>query len=325
MEGRIIAFIFISFIGGILFAAMIGFYVHHEMNKMRRMSHNSSETIKMSPKKSAHVKYISYSPALMPSLFIQTNYPNQSQTVNRKRTKKKSHRSQFANPLPVSVAPEEAATKVEHKIVLVPPIHIEHSHENDTVDPVIAAAWEAYQKGDFDVASQHYSEVLNKDKQEHNSPNRDALLGMAAIAQQHSQDQLAFQFYNQLLSIDPLDPDAHAGMASLLGEKMAVNTESRLKILIAQHTESAALYFALGNHYANQSRWGEAEQAYFSACELESNNAQFAFNLAVSLDHLGKIKLAVQRYQRAMQLNNISNTRFDPAQTQMRLNELMSH
>jgi Flp pilus assembly protein TadD len=205
----------------------------------------------------------------------------------------------------------------------IPPIRIEHSHESNTVNPILLTAWQAYRSGDFDTASQLYSEVLRKDAQNHNAPNRDALLGMAAIAQQRLQDAIAAQYYNQLLTLDPLDPDAHAGMSSLLDA--TPGTESRLKLLLAQSPEAAALHFALGNFYAQQSRWGDAQQAYFSACALESDNAQFAFNLAVSLDHLGQGKLAAQHYRRALQLDRAGDTNFDRAQTQLRLDELTSH
>ena len=207
----------------------------------------------------------------------------------------------------------------------IPPIRIEHSHESNTVNPILLTAWQAYRSGDFDTASQQYSEVLHKDAQNHNAPSRDALLGMAAIAQQRSLNVIAAQYYNQVLALDPRDPDAHAGMSSLLVATGATDTESRLKLLLTQHPEAAALHFALGNNYAQQSRWGDAEQAYFSACELESDNTQFVFNLAVSLDHLGQSKLAALHYRHALQLDSVSNASFDRAQTQLRLDELTSH
>jgi Flp pilus assembly protein TadD len=55
---------------------------------------------------------------------------------------------------------------------------------------------------------------------------------------------------------------------------------------------------------------------------LEPSNAQFTYNLAVSLDHLGQSKLAAQYYQQALQLDSASNAGFDHAQAQRRLNEL---
>ncbi len=57
---------------------------------------------------------------------------------------------------------------------------------------------------------------------------------------------------------------------------------------MARHPQSAALHFTLGNLYASQSRWGEAQAEYFECYRLDPSSADFAYNLAVSLDHLGQ-------------------------------------
>jgi Flp pilus assembly protein TadD len=82
------------------------------------------------------------------------------------------------------------------------------------------------------------------------------------------------------------------------------------------------LHFALGNYYAEQARWGEAQQAYFNAYRLEPDNAELAFNLAVSLDRLGQKKSAAQYYQRALQLDPEHNAGFDHAKISQRIEEL---
>ena len=109
---------------------------------------------------------------------------------------------------------------------------------------------------------------------------------------------------------------------SAYGTDTGVDNESQLKQMLSEQPRSAALHYALGNVFAKQSRWGDAQQAYFNARTLEPSNAQFAYNLAVSLDHLGKSKLAAQYYQQALQLDANNNSGFDHAQAQQRLNEL---
>jgi Flp pilus assembly protein TadD len=185
----------------------------------------------------------------------------------------------------------------------------------DTVTPALLDAYQAYQRGDYITAALGYREVLNKD-----AHNRDALLGLAAIAQQQGKDETAQQYYRQLLVLDPRDPAAQAALMTYSPD--ADNTESRLKLLLAEQPRSGALHFALGNYYAEQSGWGDAQQYYFNAHTLEPSNAQFTFNLAVSLDHLGQRKLAAQYYQQALQLDASGNSGFDHAQAQQRLNEL---
>jgi Flp pilus assembly protein TadD len=195
-------------------------------------------------------------------------------------------------------------------------VAIQRNIETDSVTPALLEAWQAYQRGDYAAASLGYRQVLGKD-----ANNRDALLGMAATAQQQGMDEAAQRYYHQLLILDPRDPAANAALSSYSpGE--AANNESRLKQMLAEQPRSGALNFALGNLYAEQSSWGDAQQYFFNAYSLEPTNAQFAFNLAVSLDHLGQRKLASQHYQQALQLDISGTSGFDHAQAQQRLNEL---
>jgi Flp pilus assembly protein TadD len=194
-------------------------------------------------------------------------------------------------------------------------VAIQRKVEADTVTPALLDAYQAYQRGDYVTAAQGYRQVLSND-----AHNRDALLGLAAIAQQQGQNETAQGYYRQLLALDPRDPAAQAALMAYTPDEG--NTESRLKLLLAEQPRSATLHFALGNYYAEQSAWGDAQQYYFNAHSLEPSNAQFTFNLAVSLDHLGQRKLAIQYYQQALQLDVSGHSGFDRAQAQQRLNEL---
>jgi Tetratricopeptide repeat len=196
-------------------------------------------------------------------------------------------------------------------------VDIHRKLETDNVTPALLSAYQSYRQGDYVTAAQGYRQVLGND-----AHNRDALLGLAAIAQQQGQDEAAQHYYRQLLLLDPRDPVALTALMAYSPDEG--NTESRLKSLLDEQPRSSALHFALGNYYADISSWGEAQQSYFSAHTLEPTNAQFTFNLAVSLDHLGQRKLAAQFYQQALQLDTVGNSGFDHAQAQLRLNELTS-
>ncbi|HEU0219532.1 MAG TPA: tetratricopeptide repeat protein [Gallionella sp.] len=195
------------------------------------------------------------------------------------------------------------------------PIRVEQRSFEPLVNQLLNDAYLAYRSGKLDDAQQLYREMLNKDVR-----NIDALLGLAAIAQQRGENLMAAQYYTRALSLDPRNAVANAGMSALTTDD---NSESRLKTLLREQKDSAALHFALGNLYAEQARWGEAQQAYFNAYILESGNAEFAFNLAVSLDHLGQNKLAAQHYQRAIQLDQSHSAGFDHAQISQRIEDLI--
>lgn len=214
-----------------------------------------------------------------------------------------------------AVAPPAPRTRLLNQ-PRAPRLAIRSATRADTVTPALQDAWQAYQRGDFAAASAGYRNVLAQD-----SRNRDALLGMGAIAQQDGKDQEAQQFYRQVLLQDPSDPVALAAMTFYTAPD-SDDAEIRLRQMLDKQPRSAALHYALGNVYMDQSRWAEAQQAYFTALALEPGNPQFSYNLAVSLDHLGQGKLAADYYRQTLQLDPAGRSGFDTAQTQRRLDEL---
>ena len=82
------------------------------------------------------------------------------------------------------------------------------------------------------------------------------------------------------------------------------------------------LHFTLGNEYARQGRWGEAQQAYFKAVTKDPDNPDFAYNVAVSLDHLRQPKLALEYYRRALALGVKRSASFDQSSARKRVKEL---
>ncbi|TDI80332.1 MAG: tetratricopeptide repeat protein [Betaproteobacteria bacterium] len=197
------------------------------------------------------------------------------------------------------------------------PISIQHKPSTNKVSPQLTVAYQAYVAGDLDVAKQHYLKHL-----ESNSSNKDVLLGLAAIATRMRQDKEAQTYYLRLLELDPRDPSAIAGMVGLGQIADPNQTESRLKTLLAQQPNAAALHFAIGNNYIIQLRWAAAQQSFFRALSIDSTNADYAFNLAVSLDHLNKIKLAAKYYSKALVLAGDTPVGFEKAQASDRLKEL---
>ena len=97
---------------------------------------------------------------------------------------------------------------------------------------------------------------------------------------------------------------------------------SRLKTLLAAQPQSAELNFTLGNLYARQRRWAEAQQAYFNAVAADADNPDYLFNLAVSLDQLRKPRPAAQHYRLALEAAARRPAAFDGEQVRRRLAEL---
>ena len=197
-----------------------------------------------------------------------------------------------------------------------PAIRIRQSAATSQLNPTLGKAYQSFLSGDTGTAQQLYYKVLQQE-----SNNRDALLGMATIALKHKQAGQAAAYYGKLLELDPADPDALAGLIGLQGQSDPTQSESRLKKVLMQSPQADAAHFALGNLYAQQSRWAEAQQSYFRAYSSAPGNADYAFNLAVSLEHLNQGKLALDYYQRALAQPGPAN--FDKSTVQTRIKELL--
>ena len=182
-------------------------------------------------------------------------------------------------------------------------------------------AYEALHADQTDAARKLYLQALGNDRH-----NTDALLGLAAIAVREGKLAEAKHLYQRVLVSDPGDATAQAALTNLNGSQDHEDTagaENRLKTALAGQPDSAALHFALGNLYARQQRWSEAQPAYFSAFSLVPDNPDYIFNLAVSLDHLRQKKLAAQYYQLAANLaQETPRVSFDLEQAKRRAFEL---
>ena len=186
------------------------------------------------------------------------------------------------------------------------------------LNPAIAAGYAAYQAGDLAAARRSYAQALQEEPD-----NRDALLGMAAVEMRAQRYRAADAHYRRLLRVDPRDPHALAGVLALRGQQIdPVLAESRVKTLLSSDTGAEVLNFTLGNEYARQGRWAEAQQAYFKALAADPGNPDFAYNLAVSLEHIGKPALALEQYRNALALAEHRSFSFDQPAAQKRIQEL---
>jgi tetratricopeptide (TPR) repeat protein len=186
------------------------------------------------------------------------------------------------------------------------------------INPTLLSAYTAFNAGDDASAQRMYRQVLQSDVH-----NVDALLGMAAIAVRQGRTADAAGWYGKVLEAEPRNSVAQAAMISVLGQTDPVGSESRIKNLLAQQPQAAYLHAALGNLYAEQNQWPAAQQAYFEAYQYDANNAEYAFNLAVSLDQLGKTALALQYYKTTLELLPISGASgVDRAQVESRITQL---
>ncbi len=196
-------------------------------------------------------------------------------------------------------------------------IQISAGSAEPKTDNRLVQAYAALQSGNLDAARQSYADAARSEPR-----NINALLGLASVAMQEGKTDEASRLYFRVLELEPRNAYAQTGLIAMLGRADPLSAEAKLKQLIAL-APSASLYFTLGNLYADQSRWAEAQQAYFQAHHLEPANPDYAYNLAVGLEHVGQSRLAVDYYRRAVDLARIrGRAGFNQAQAQDRIRQL---
>jgi tetratricopeptide (TPR) repeat protein len=198
-------------------------------------------------------------------------------------------------------------------------IAVSATNAQPRLNPQLSQAYALLQAGKTEEAQALYTKVNQSEPL-----NIDALLGLAYIATQENRSDEASRLYLRIIELNPRHALSQAALIALIGRADPAASESRLKQLISREP-SAFLHFVLGNLYAEQSQWSQAQQAYFQAHHLDPGNADYAYNLAVGLDHLRQTKLALNYYRRAEQLaSSQARPNFDVSNARERIRILSS-
>jgi tetratricopeptide (TPR) repeat protein len=255
----------------------------------------------------------------------RNNKPLTADHTHNAQTASHSHSTEMPITNKPKLAQSQADRPATGKVTTKPAetkIHIQQSSRDDPIDSLIMNAYSSFQHGQYEQAEALYQQVLEQEPR-----NRDANLGLAAIALKQQRYEYARQKYLALLQLNPKDSLAIAGLSSINQGSLqnlddAALSESQLKFMLKEQPDAAHLYFALGSLYAGKNQWPQAQSAYFSAWSADSNNADYAFNLAVSLDHINQSKQALQYYQLCLKLTRNTRANFSVAQVQQRINSL---
>ncbi|MCH9704803.1 MAG: hypothetical protein K0U15_01585 [Proteobacteria bacterium] len=198
-------------------------------------------------------------------------------------------------------------------------VQVKLSAEGQERQKMLNQARAFYNKGSYLEAETIYRNVLIM------SPtNRDALRGIARIGVTTGRYQAAVATYLDLLNYYPNDPIAIAELSNLRGDSgNFYEVEKALKGTLGKMPAAdGRLYFSLGNLYAQNRKFKDAQQAYFDAFSRETNNPDYAYNLAVILDYLNKPQLALRYYREALQLSVDLPVGFNRVEVKARIEDL---
>jgi tetratricopeptide (TPR) repeat protein len=194
-------------------------------------------------------------------------------------------------------------------------VQIQRGTLNASVDVNVMRGYKALSQNQFSQAREAYSQVLAS-----NPTQRDALLGMAYAHQALGNTDQAISTLRRLVELYPRDSDGMSALY-LIGGGDLVAEETRFKQLLERSEHPAALHYTLGVIYFEQRRWGEAERAFSRASSMSPTQPDYAYNLALALDQLGRSRDAARQYVVALNLSNQTSAVFnrDLARTRLRI------
>ncbi|MDP3607639.1 MAG: tetratricopeptide repeat protein [Methylophilus sp.] len=238
------------------------------------------------------------------------NVPVQSQTTT-------SMAQAAGNTAPIEVRRTSQAYVVPTIASDSASIQISRNQPAPAVNPILMSAYQAYSAGNYNEAQGLYKRVLQRDTR-----NVDAMLGLGAIAERQGRMNDAFGWYQKVLEVDPKNAVALSAYANYAQDDQS--KVLKLKSMLADNPNDANAHASLGAHFAEQTRWAEAQQAYFDAFRLNPS-AENAFNLAISLDQMGKPALALPYYKQSLDLvTSTPSTTIDINALQARITAIQS-
>src|ERR1700737_2578355 len=113
----------------------------------------------------------------------------------------------------------------------------------------------------------------------------------------------AIQAYLTAIQKDPRISDAYLNLGTLL--LVQSRTDDALKVLqkgVSVSPNDGDMFAALGSAFANKDLWNDAASAYRKSLHLRPHRPEIMFNLATSLEHLGKTSESLEVLKRAHQL-----------------------
>jgi tetratricopeptide (TPR) repeat protein len=217
---------------------------------------------------------------------------------------------------PKNSAAENGLQSAKAAIEQLEPLpQITRRQSNMAVDPEVMRGYTALQQNQFSQAREAYSQVLTK-----NPTQRDALLGIAYAHHALGDTAQALSTLRRLMDLYPRDSDASSALY-LIGGGDPQAEETRFKQLLERSERPAILHYALGVLYFEQSRYGEAERSFSKAVSMDPDQPDYAYNLALSLDRLGRVRDAARQYVSALNLANQASAVFsrDVARSRLRV------
>lgn len=145
-------------------------------------------------------------------------------------------------------------------------------------------------EADAGRAQQHYRRAVREYKKvlALDSTYVEALNGLGNAYRTMGDGDAAGLYYRRVIALQPHFAQAHFNLASLLVEQADYGRAVDIFKRALELERDAETYAGLGRSLFRLERFGEAEEAYLSACQLAPKNVEYHYNLGIALLQRGE-------------------------------------
>jgi tetratricopeptide (TPR) repeat protein len=315
----------LGMIVGVATVTAVGYLFWENQSVQQRVSSNETSPLALDL---AQIPNVKPPPSAAPNASIESPYHQEVKKTSvvvssEPKYFEKKRLTEFSDRLDTPVSKSEpqgvelkpdVALSIKPTSVPPPGPRLIRQDSNDRISKLLDLAFVAQGKHDNTQAMQLYEQILESDKN-----NLDALLGKASLIAKNGDAAGATRLYGRVLELEPNDSAARSALASLRTIVDPEGQESNLRNLLAKDPTQPSLLFALGNTLAAQGRWSEAQTVYFQAYSGDSQQPDYAFNLAISLERIRQNSQALNYYRSALELTQTKSARFKIDQVRQRI------
>lgn len=164
----------------------------------------------------------------------------------------------------------------------------------------LVSAERALKLGRYESALEIYERIYAAD-----SRNAEALLGRAISYQRLNRSDEALGAYEELLGVDPSNVEAQINMLGLMGRRYPAVSLQRLLDLRESYPSNAGIAAQIAVVQAALGDYEQALQYLGIAAGTEPQNPAHVYNMAVIADRTGQAKVAVQYYEKALEVDTV--------------------
>lgn len=177
---------------------------------------------------------------------------------------------------------------------------VEKGEDNGIVESKLVSANRAMALGKYDAALNFYNEIRKK-----NQSDPRILMGRAVALQKLGEKEQAIDAYNELLDVDPQNPEAITNLMGLVSKSQPARALEGLLELREKYPRNPAVAAQLGVAYAQSGNPQDGLRYLEMASKLQPENPLHFFNMAVLAEQMNKNSDAILFYEKALDTSSI--------------------